>query len=261
MKIRVLSAVLICTVLSLPVTAKEMIGTVSVIDGDTLRMRDITIRLYGIDAPEKKQFCRRSNGTSYPCGRVSATRLFQRVQGKAVRCKAKSETRHEFVIAECLVDKVNLNDGLVRDGLALADRASSREYIASEDLAKTDGIGIWRGEFDNPREWKKIHDTKMGNLRGPETGKSPVKTGKVVVKTNGPVIEPENSSAGTVTVSDGIIKMTKLQNANMNTRVCAQKTSCDVITSCADARLRLALCGDAHLDPDRDGTPCESLCQ
>lgn len=45
-----------------PVAAQAQIltGTVSVIDGDTLDMGGAHIRLFGIDAPESDQTCRRN---------------------------------------------------------------------------------------------------------------------------------------------------------------------------------------------------------
>lgn len=42
-------------------------GEVRVIDGDTLEVGAETIRLWGIDAPEGGQRCRRA-GVSYDCG-------------------------------------------------------------------------------------------------------------------------------------------------------------------------------------------------
>ena len=54
--------------LASPVSAQDIIGTATVIDGDTLRIGATTIRLYGIDAPEKRQTCRSANGTVWHCG-------------------------------------------------------------------------------------------------------------------------------------------------------------------------------------------------
>ena len=35
----------------------DLVGIAEVIDGDTIRIDKKKIRLFGIDAPEKKQFC------------------------------------------------------------------------------------------------------------------------------------------------------------------------------------------------------------
>ena len=38
---------------------KEITGYAKIIDGDTIKIRTKKIRLYGIDAPEKKQTCKK----------------------------------------------------------------------------------------------------------------------------------------------------------------------------------------------------------
>jgi endonuclease YncB( thermonuclease family) len=44
------------------------------------------------------------------------------------------------------------------------------------------------------------------------------------------------------------------------TTACAKRT-CSVMTSCAEAKTALRQCALPHLDADRDGVPCESLCR
>ena len=40
-----------------------------------------------------------------------------------------------------------------------------------------------------------------------------------------------------------------------------RKTKCGEMTSCEEATLHLNSCGNARLDRDKDGVPCESVCQ
>ena len=40
---------------------KTILGNAKVIDGDTIKINDKKIRLFGIDAPEKKQICKDKN--------------------------------------------------------------------------------------------------------------------------------------------------------------------------------------------------------
>ena len=47
------------TNLSLSKEEKIISGKALVVDGDTIKINEISIRLYGIDAPEKKQFCKK----------------------------------------------------------------------------------------------------------------------------------------------------------------------------------------------------------
>ena len=44
-------------------------------------------------------------------------------------------------------------------------------------------------------------------------------------------------------------------------RECGAKRTCGEMASCAEARFHFEQCGLARLDGDRDGVPCESLCE
>lgn len=57
-----------------------------VLDGDTLRAADETVRLIGIDAPEKEQTCEH-DGRAWPCGQQATAVLRARVAGRDVDCE------------------------------------------------------------------------------------------------------------------------------------------------------------------------------
>ena len=62
---------------------KEISGHAQIIDGDTIKINSKKIRLFGIDAPEFKQTCKKTYLTivffsftkDYPCGVVSTEKL------------------------------------------------------------------------------------------------------------------------------------------------------------------------------------------
>ena len=70
-----------------------------IIDGDTVKINNYKIRLFGIDAPEKKQFCNKpyinliilSFNKSYPCGEVSTNKLKEYLKDELVSCKIESK--------------------------------------------------------------------------------------------------------------------------------------------------------------------------
>ena len=51
------SLVIILTTISLAKDDKTIFGEAKVIDGDTIKINGISVRLFGIDAPEKNQIC------------------------------------------------------------------------------------------------------------------------------------------------------------------------------------------------------------
>jgi endonuclease YncB( thermonuclease family) len=57
-----------------------------VIDGDTIRMGDVSLRLWGVDAPEQDQLCRNASGQPFPCGDVAGQHLAELIADKLVWC-------------------------------------------------------------------------------------------------------------------------------------------------------------------------------
>ena len=142
---------------------KVISGIAKVIDGDTLRIDKKKIRLFGIDAPEKKQQCRRSSlsisfltfGKDYPCGQISADRLRKKINDKLVVCKYSSKDRYKRFIAECFLNKTNINAWMVQTGHAVAYKKYSKKFIAQEIFAKKEKLGLWSGTFEMPWNWRK----------------------------------------------------------------------------------------------------------
>ena len=142
---------------------KIVSGKAKVIDGDTIRIDMKKIRLFGIDAPEKKQQCRRSSlsisfltfGKDYPCGQISADRLRKKINDKLVICKYSSKDRYKRFIAECFLNKTNINAWMVQTGHAVAYKKYSKKFVAQEIFAKKEKLGLWSGTFEMPWNWRK----------------------------------------------------------------------------------------------------------
>jgi endonuclease YncB( thermonuclease family) len=50
---------------------------------------------------------------------------------------------------------LDINEWLVAQGLALAYRRYSHDYVAAEDEARAAGRGMWGGTFEPPWEWRR----------------------------------------------------------------------------------------------------------
>lgn len=71
------------------VKRKVYLNTVSaadIIDGDTIRMGDVSLRLWGIDAPERDQLCRAATGEPLECGGVAGEHLVSLIADKLISC-------------------------------------------------------------------------------------------------------------------------------------------------------------------------------
>lgn len=132
----------------------RIIGEARVIDGDTIDLGAVRIRLHGIDALEAGQQCRRSSGRSWQCGTASTERLAELAEGQAIECSALDRDAYGRVIGECWNGETNLNAKLVEEGLAWAYTRFSDDYAVIEAAAKAAGRGIWDGESEAPWDYR-----------------------------------------------------------------------------------------------------------
>src|SRR6516165_7572954 len=70
--------------------ADDFVGQASVVDGDTLEIHGIRIRLWGIDAPESSQLCRGEDSLQYRCGAQAANDLDTFIARRPVNCSPLS---------------------------------------------------------------------------------------------------------------------------------------------------------------------------
>lgn len=74
-------------------TSASVIGQASVIDGDTLQIRNARIRLQSIDAPETGQLCRDHHALPWRCGQAAALALADLIGRRSVFCSVTGQDR------------------------------------------------------------------------------------------------------------------------------------------------------------------------
>jgi endonuclease YncB( thermonuclease family) len=131
-------------------------GRATVIDGDTLDVAGVRVRLHGIDAPESRQDCERQ-GVVFACGAEAPRWLERAVGAREVYCTARDIDRNGRVVASCTAGGSDLGESLVRAGWAIAYRRYSTEYVAAEDEARVARRGLWAGRFEEPEAWRRAH--------------------------------------------------------------------------------------------------------
>jgi endonuclease YncB( thermonuclease family) len=132
--------------------APDIVGPADVIDGDSIRVAGIEIRLYGIDAPEFRQTCMRA-GHPWRCGRAATRFLETLTQGRELRCRPREADRYGRTVAICFAGETNLGPALVRAGQAVAYGA----YQAEEREAREARRGVWASSFERPATWRAKH--------------------------------------------------------------------------------------------------------
>lgn len=141
--------------LAFPLTAwADVTGPARVIDGDTIEVSGVRIRLYGIDAPESRQACMSENGL-YGCGRKATAAMQRAIGGQPVKCHVRGEDRYGRLVAVCFNDDgEDIGKGLVAQGWALAYRQFSLDYVSEEAEARVSEHGMWRGTFVAPWDYR-----------------------------------------------------------------------------------------------------------
>ena len=127
---------------------------IKITDGDTIHINGEKIRFSGIDSPELKQTCIKK-GIRKPCGITARQILIDKISDNEIVCIREGKDIYKRTLAECFVNDESLSSYLVKSGYAFAYRRYSKKFIADEDFARTNKIGMWAMEFDYPWDWRK----------------------------------------------------------------------------------------------------------
>jgi endonuclease YncB( thermonuclease family) len=138
------------------ISAETLSGNAVAVDGDSLLIGETRVRLEGIDAPELMQTCA-SGGKTFECGREARNHLRRLIGGRPVSCSGWQTDKFGRTLARCTVPGSDLNAGMVRDGWAVA----FGDFEFEEAQARAQGRGLWKGEFETPREWRRKHAETM----------------------------------------------------------------------------------------------------
>ena len=128
--------------------------TIKIVDGDTIHLNGEKIRFTGIDTPELKQTCLKE-GVKDPCGVTAKQILINKIGNNDVDCISEGKDQYKRTLAECFVNNESLSSYLVRNGYAFAYRRYSKKFVADEDYARINKLGMWSMEFDYPWNYRK----------------------------------------------------------------------------------------------------------
>lgn len=145
-------------------------AAVQVIDGDSLRIGDRTVRLQGIDAVEFHQPCRMPDGREWRCG-VEARKALAALTGKGgLVCEPQATDNFGRAVSTCSAEGAeDIAAALVAQGWAVSgDGEREGSYTTEQQAAQAAKRGIWRGSFDRPAQWRAAH---------PRSAPSPVPAG------------------------------------------------------------------------------------
>jgi endonuclease YncB( thermonuclease family) len=147
-----------------PVPENSLVGTAAIVDGDTFDLETTRIRLWGVDAIESNQPCS-INGQPWDCAAEITAKLKAYLNGERVTCAPQYLDQYHRVVAKCSAHNADLGAWLVSQGLALDYKKYSKSAYESEEAqAKAKGLGIWRGQFVPPWEWRHGGEGATGSI-------------------------------------------------------------------------------------------------
>jgi endonuclease YncB( thermonuclease family) len=154
---------------SLPITTAQLIPTVAApasetvlsgrataINGDLVRVAGQLVKLAGVEAPEAKQPCLKSNGRRWNCGASARTALEKIIRGKTVTCTPSGQDGDGQSLATCRANDADIAETLVRGGHVFAASGFFASYTAAEVSARDAKAGLWQGDSVRPKEWREI---------------------------------------------------------------------------------------------------------
>lgn len=211
-------------------TSQTNLYTVTaVIDGDTIKValgnEQETLRLIGIDTPETVD-----PRKPVQCfGKEASAKAKLLLSGKSVRLESDS-TQGERDKYHRLLRYVFLEDGTSFNKLMISE-GYAHEYT-------------YNTPYKYQAEFKQAQKEAEANKRG-------LWAADACSTTTTPQPTTNVSSSGSTGATSG---------SSGGSFTCAGKTLCGQMTSCAEAYFYLNTCGVSRLDGDKDGVPCETIC-
>jgi micrococcal nuclease len=155
---------------------RTVIGKVTkVSDGDTIHVTtpeqtNLTVRLYGIDAPETPkihQHTGRVNKPGQPMGEAAWGALRAKIIGQTVRLDIMDIDRYKRMVGIIWTDNRNINLEMVKEGFAeayieyLRGEPYRQQFIRAQDEAQTSKRGIWAlSPYERPKDFRRRTKTR-----------------------------------------------------------------------------------------------------
>lgn len=144
-----LNRILVIFIIACPLFAFPA-KVIKISDGDTITVlsgkEQTKVRLYGIDAPEKKQ----------DYGQRSKQFLASLIAGQVVEVEPKGKDRYKRTLGIIYYKGQDINAQMVLNGYAWAYVKYSRMYVDQEKLARENKRGLWQSSNPTPPwVWRK----------------------------------------------------------------------------------------------------------
>lgn len=134
-------------------------GYATVQSGDTLRLAGTTVRLDGIEAPDRSQVCSKPSIKRWDCGGAARDALSRLVRSKRLTCTLtgtqETEGGNSVRTGTCRAGVDDVAAELTRNGHVFADSGFFAAYSAYQTEAQAAKAGLWAGgDAMRPAQWR-----------------------------------------------------------------------------------------------------------
>lgn len=128
----------------------------SVVNGETLRVNNVLIRLEGVEAPDRSQTCQGQGKKRWKCGEMAQVALERLVRGKMLKCQTgTTPDANGRLNGTCaLEDGRDIGAVLVEGGHVFSTSSYFGGYAAQELEAKHAKVGMWANDIERPAEYR-----------------------------------------------------------------------------------------------------------
>lgn len=134
----------------------DLKGRASVVAGDRIKIAGTTVKLSGIEAPERDQRCgTAADDRGWRCGQAAQDALARLLRGRQLSCQPGSTDESGYRLATCNAGDLDIAAELVRGGHVFAGTGFFARYGGLESEARNARVGVWRQEpVERPSEYR-----------------------------------------------------------------------------------------------------------
>jgi hypothetical protein len=118
----------------------------------------------------------------FRCDQAATSALQDKIGARLVECQPKELDVYGRVVSVCFVEGEDINAWMVAKGWALAYRHYSLDYVSQEHRASIAKLGIWRGEFEPPWDWRQKSSQSNARLQADENEPKSARPKDCVIK-------------------------------------------------------------------------------
>jgi endonuclease YncB( thermonuclease family) len=143
-------------------------GRAYAVSGDTLKLGSTTVRLSGIEAPERDQTCVNSEKRTWVCGDAARSALSRLLRNGRITCELGGADDAGRRSGACRIRDEDVAAELVRAGHVFSAGGLFTGYNGEQREARAAKAGIWDGEAARPSEYRaqKWEEAKRGSPDG-----------------------------------------------------------------------------------------------